>query len=146
MPSHRLPGRRGEERPPPSRTAAQPDTAAAGVSVEEGFLPAVDTLPRPAGFGTEASTSQQSSQLVDEYSVPAGTVAEIVEVSLSIEGNGQARVSAPNVTYGPYTGAVDVEVRLQGTRLTEGDRVRVFHQSTDGVSTTTLAQLVALEV
>jgi hypothetical protein len=114
--------------------------------VEETTVRDVDELPRPAGFGTEASTSQQSSVEIDEYVVPAGSIAEITEVALSLEANGQATVAASGVSYGPYGGAVDVSVPLEGSRLTPGDRVRVVHQSTDGNSTTTLAQVVALEV
>lgn len=146
MASHRGETRRVGVRPEARQDGTQDRAMARGVSVEEGFLADVDTLPRPAGFGTETSTSQQSTQEIDEYVVPDKTVAEVVEVALSIESNGQARVSAPNVTYGPYTGSLDVEVPLQGSRLTPGDRIRVFHQSTDGTSTTTLAQVVALEV
>jgi hypothetical protein len=114
--------------------------------VEETVVRDVDELPRPAGFGTEAETTQHSSVEIDSYVVPAGALAEIVEVALSLEGNGQATVAVSGVSYGPYTGAVDVSVPLEGSRLTAGGRVRVFHQSTDGASTSTLAQVVALEV
>lgn len=130
-------------RPPTDRNSS---ATATDVSVEEAVVRDVDELPRPAGFGTEASTSQQSSVEIASYVVPAGALAEITEVALSLEGNGQATVAVSGVSYGPYTGAVDVAVPLEGSRLTAGDRVRVFHQSTDGNSTTTLAQVVALEV
>jgi len=146
MPSHRMNCRRNGIRPPALETPAQPSAAAAGVSVEEAFVPDVDELPQPAGFGSEVSTSAQSSELVDEYVVPAQTLAEVTEVAVSLEANGQARLSVSGVSYGPYTGATDVTVDLSGSQLTAGSRVRVFHQSTDGNSTTTLAQVVALEV
>ena len=146
MVEHRLLGRRSGVRPATERNGAQPSTAAAGVSAEEGFASDVDLFPKPAGFGTEATTSDQASVLIDEYVVPPRTVAEVTEVALSVASNGQARVSVSGVTYGPYTGAADVTVPLDGSQLTEGDRVRVFHQSTDGTETSTLAQLVALEV
>jgi hypothetical protein len=130
-------------RPPVGRNGSQ---AASDVSVEEAVVRDVDELPRPAGFGTQASTSQQSSVEIDEYVVPAGCLAEITEVALSLEGNGQATVAVSGVSYGPYDGAIDVSVPLQGSRLAAGDRVRVVHQSTDGLETTTLAQVVSLEV
>ena len=130
-------------RPPADRNGSQ---AASDVSVEEAVVRDVDEIPRPAGFGTEASTSQQSSVEIDEYVVPAGSLAEITEVALSLEANGQATVAVSGVSFGPYSGAVDITVPLEGSRLTAGDRVRVFHQSTDGTTTTTLAQVVALEV
>jgi len=130
-------------RPPSDRNGSQ---AASDAAVEETVVRDVDELPRPAGFGTEAATSSQSSVEIDSYVVPAGALAEIVEVALSLEGNGQATVAVSGVSYGPYTGAIDISVPLEGSRLTEGDRVRVFHQSTDGASTSTLAQVAALEV
>lgn len=146
MASHRMNCRRSGLRPDPAMTAGQVDPVASGVSVEEALVPDVDQLPKPAGFGTEVSTSATSSELIDEYVVPAQTLAEIVEVSVSLESNGQARLSVSGVSYGPYTGSADVSVPLEGSKLTEGSRVRVFHQSTDGSSTTTAAQVVALEV
>lgn len=146
MPSHRLQARRGGVRPAAGSDAPQDSTAARGVSVEETFLADVDTLPQPAGFGVESSTSQQSFQLVDEYEVPALTLARLRELSLSIESNGEAKVSVAGVTYGPYTGATDVSVPLDPAILTEGHLIRVHHQSTDGTSTTTQAQVVVLEV
>jgi hypothetical protein len=116
------------------------------VSVEESFVADVDERPQPAGFGTEASTSAQSFSEVASYTVPSQTLARLREATLSIESNGEARVSVGGVVYGPYTGAVDVSIPLDPAVLTEGYQVRVFHQSTDGNSTTTKAQLVVLEV
>jgi hypothetical protein len=121
-------------------------TASRGVSVEEGFLPEVDVLPRPAGFGTEASTSQQTLQELETYTVPAKTVARLSELSLSIQGNGEAQVSVAGTVYGPFTGALDVTIPLQNGVLPEGYQIRVSHQSTDGNETTTRATVVALEV
>jgi len=146
MSYHRLNCRRSGVRPAPTTDGAEPDPIASGQSVEEGFVSDVDRLKSPAGFGTEASTSSTSSELIEEYQVPAKSLAEVTEVSVSLESNGQATLSVSGVTFGPFTGATDVSVDLSGSTLTAGDRVRVFHESTDGNSTTTLAQVVALEV
>ena len=94
-------------RPPVGRNGS---AAASDVSVEEAVVRNVDELPRPAGFGTEASTSQQSSVQIAEYVVPAGSLAEITEVALSLEANGQATVAVSGVSFGPYSGAIDVAV------------------------------------
>lgn len=146
MPSHRSDGRRGGARPDPVRTASDVDRAAAGISVEEGFVPDVDTFPSPAGFGTEVSTSSTTNETVATYTVPDQTVAYLREASLALESNGQAQVSIAGTTYGPYTGAGDVSIPLDPGALTPGSNVRVVHQSTDGSSTTTKAQLVVVEV
>lgn len=146
MPSHRSLRRPRDVRPEPS-IARQPEPSSArGVAVEETFVPDVDELPKPAGFGTEASTSAQSFSEVDEYTVPAGALARLREASLSLESNGEARLSVGGTVYGPYTGATDISIPLDPCVLTEGYQVRVFHQSTDGNSTTTKAQLVVGEV
>lgn len=115
-------------------------------AVEEGLIAEADTLPRPAGFGTEASRSAQSFATIDEYVVPDGHIAHIREASLSIESNGEALVNVGGVQYGSYTGAVDMAVPLDPGILPPGGRVVIKHQSTDGASTTTKAQVVALEV
>lgn len=146
MVSHRLDGRRSGNRPVLDGAPADPSAVAAGVSVEEGFVPNVDGLPQPAGFGTEASRSAQSFALLEEYTVPAKTLGYLRELSLSIESNGEAVVSVAGVRYGPYTGSTDVSVPLDPAVLTEGHQIRVHHQSTDGNSTTTQAQVVVLEV
>lgn len=146
MAPHRR-GERGREvRPRPDSPGSLEPSAARGVAVEEGLVPDVDRLPTPAGFGTEASRSTQSFGLLDEYEVPAGSVAHLREASLSIESNGEAKISVAGTTYGPYTGSLDISVPLDPAILTPGSKVRVHHQSTDGNSTTTRAQLSVLEV
>lgn len=146
MVEHRGLSRRTTVRPPAPARGSRRSPTAAGTSVEEGFVPSVDVLPKPAGFGTEASTSQQSFQQIEEYEVPAKSVARLRELSLSIESNGEAKVSVAGTTYGPFTGAVDVSVPLDDSVLPPGYQVRVHHQSTDGTSTTTRATVVALEI
>lgn len=116
------------------------------MSVEESFVPDVDELPQPAGFGTEATQSSQVFGTVAEYTVPPKTLARLREATLSIASNGEAVISVAGTRYGPYFGAVDVTIPLDPAVLTEGYQVRVAHRSTDGNSTTTRAQLVALEV
>lgn len=138
-------GRRDAQVPSPQEIG---ESAAVdrGVSVEEGFVPDVDTLPKPAGFGVEASTSNSSTVLVDEYEVPSGALARLSEVSLSIASNGEASVSVGGVTFGPYSGSLDSSVPFNDAVLTGGYSIRVFHRSTDGNSTTTKAQVVVEEV
>jgi hypothetical protein len=137
--------RRGE-RPRAVSRAGQPDSQAADIPVEEGIIENVDRLPKPDGFGTEASRSAQSFAVIDDYIVPAGHVARIREAALSIESNGEAFISINGTRFGPFTGAGDVSVPLDPGILPPGYRVSAVHQSTDGNSTTTQAQLVVLEV
>lgn len=146
MPHNRFDNRRSGVRASPLSDTSQDGTVARGVSVEETFQPDVDELPRPAGFGTEASTSAQSFSVVDEYSVPPKTLAYVREVSASVESNGEVILGVPGTNFGPFTGQTDVAVPLDPGVLTEGDTIRVLHQSTDGTTTTTQAQVVVLEV
>lgn len=140
--------RRGRAIPSPYPDVSSDGDAltARSVAVEEGLMSEADLLPRPAGFGTEASRSAQSFAVLDSYEVPQGTLAHLREASLSIESNGEALVTVGGIVYGPYTGAVDITVPLDPAILPEGYDVVVKHQSTDGASTTTKAQVVALEV
>jgi len=115
-------------------------------SVQEGLAVETDTVPRPAGFGEEASRATQSFATIDDYVVPDSTVAVLREVSLSIESNGEALANVGGIQYGPFTGATDVAIPVDPGRLTGGDRIEIKHQSTDGSSTTTQAQVVVLEV
>lgn len=127
----------------------QPLTDSSGAAfspVDEGLFADQSVLPRPAGFGTEASTSSTSFQLIDEYSVPADSVGRLSELSISIQSNGEAKVSVSGTTFGPFTGALDVTIPLTNSTLTEGYDIRAFHRSTDGNSTTTRATTVVLEV
>lgn len=146
MPSHSRYARRRVDRPAESPGASQQEARARGVSVEEGFVADVDELPTPAGFGVESSTSTQSSQLLASYEVPAGTLARLREVSLTLEGNGQGRISVAGTEYGPFTGSVALTVPLEPGVLTQGYQVRVHFQSTDGASTTARSTLSVLEV
>jgi hypothetical protein len=95
----------------------------------------------PAGFGSEASTSSGSFGVVDEAEVPVGRQGELVEVSVAIASNGEAFVATRGLRFGPYAGAVEVAIPFEDDSLVEGDRVRVYHRSTDGNATTTRAQL-----
>jgi hypothetical protein len=114
--------------------------------VEETAVPNVDQYGQPAGFGTEATTSSTSFVEVDSYSVGPSDLARVRSASLSIESNGEALVGVDGTTFGPFTGAVDVDIPLDPSTLTEGGLVRVLHQSTDGNSTTTRALVVVSEV
>lgn len=100
----------------------------------------------PAGFGTEASRSTQSFAEFGRYDVPEGRIALVQEVSLSIESNGEARVHMNGVTYGGFTGAVDVTLQLGGAVLFPHQSIVVSHQSTDGTSTTTKAFATVQEI
>lgn len=146
MSSHRLRTRRTALRPGTEATASEPSQAAQTTSVEDDLVFSQEVLPRPAGFGTEASTAVQSMQLLDEYQVPPGTAGRLREVALSIESNGEAKVSVSGTIYGPFTGAVDFSIPLDDAVLSPGYEIRVFHQSTDGNTTTTKATAVVLEV
>jgi hypothetical protein len=146
MTAHRCRTRRHGYRPIPEPAGPRESLQAALQPVEETAGVPLDQLPRPAGFGTEASTAAGSAQLVEQYRVPDGAIASPQEVALSIESNGQARVSIAGVVFGPFSGAVDWSIPLEGARLGPGARIRVFHQSTDGGSTTTTAQVVVAEV
>jgi hypothetical protein len=114
--------------------------------VEEEAIRDVDRFGRPAGFGTESSTSMTSFVEVGTYQVPNGGLAELREASLSIQGNGEALIGVDGVTFGPFTGSVDISVPLEPSVLTEGGLVRVLHRSTDGNSTTTRALVAVAEV
>jgi len=142
--SRRQDRRRGIEVPAAVRNGEA--HSARSVAVEEGLLAEADRLPRPAGFGTEASRSAQSFAAIDEYVVPSGTIAHLREASVSLESNGEGLINVAGVQFGTYSGAGDVTVPLDPGILTPGDRVEIKHQSTDGGSTTTQAQVVALEV
>jgi hypothetical protein len=101
---------------------------------------------RPAGTGGEFSTSTQSNQLVATVEPNRDGVLLLEDASLSIEDNGQAEVHIGNIVYGPYTGSIDVSLPFDGAIMPFGQRVRVFHQSTDGNSTTTKVSVTARQV
>lgn len=142
--SRRSGRRRAADRP--DRPADTASAVARLASVEEDRAVEADAVPRPAGFGEEVSRSAQSFATIDDYVVPPGTLAHIREVALSIEGNGEALANVAGVQFGPFTGASDVAIPVDPGRLTPGDRIEIKHQSTDGASTTTQAQVVVLEV
>lgn len=100
----------------------------------------------PAGFGTEATTSQTDDVVLDSYEVPAGRTARVVEVSMSLESNGEASAHLNGTTYGPFTGAVDVSLPFDGAFLLPGSTVKVTHESTDGADTSTKATVTVREV
>lgn len=100
----------------------------------------------PAGFGTEATTSATSDVVLDEYEVPEGRTARLVEVALSLEGNGEATVHVTGIEFGPFTGQVDVTLPFDRAFLLPGQGVKVTHESTDGANTTTRASATLREV
>lgn len=109
-------------------------------------IPAVDEFAKPAGFGVEAITSNSSSTLLAEYEVPENSIARLREVSLSLSSNGQGSITLDGEQFGPFTGAVDITLPLDPAVLTAGSLVRVFHQSTDGSSTTSRTTLTVGEI
>lgn len=142
--------RRRNDRPP-IRTREGSGTAEDALSprrlaLDEAVEEAQGTPGEPAGFGTEASTSSTSDVELDTYRVPTGRTARLVEASLSIESNGEATVHVAGLEFGPFTGSIDVTLPFDRAHLTEGDSVKVTHESTDGASTTTRAAVTAREV
>lgn len=146
MAQHRMNCRRSGVRPSPESPGQLEPAGARGVSVEERPVPDVDQFGKPAGFGTEASTSSTSFSEVDRYEVDGGDLARVRSADLAIESNGEAQVGVGGTTFGPFTGSVDVSIPLDPSVLVEGGLVRVLHRSTDGNSTTTRALVVAAEV
>lgn len=98
-----------------------------------------------AGAGGQASTSSSTFQVVAEYEVPRDERALLVEMSASTESNGQVRLAANGVTFGPFSGAVDVSIPGDRGHLYTR-RVVVEHKSTDGASVQTQATIIAQEV
>jgi hypothetical protein len=109
-------------------------------------VPAVDQLPKPAGFGVESSTSNSGSTLLAEYEVPANALGRLQEASLSLEGNGAGTISVSGVQYGSFTGALDVTLPLEPAVLTPGSKVRVLFNSTDGAPTKARTTLTVGEI
>lgn len=122
--------------------ALSPRRLARGETTEE----APGEPGEPAGFGTEASTSQTDDVDLDSYTVPAGRTARVIECAVSVESNGEASVHLNGTTYGPFTGAVDVSLPFDGAFLLPGNSIKVTHESTDGASTTTKATVTVQEV
>jgi len=138
------------ETPGVERTGDAPRAAPAGpvglLQVDEP-LGRIDTTEfRPAGTGGEFTTSTQSAQLVATVEPDRDGVLLLDEVSLSIDSEGQATVDVGQQEYGPYTGADDVSLPFDGTVLPFGRRIRVFHQSTAGNSTTTKVSVTGREI
>jgi hypothetical protein len=146
MPTHRGETRREDARPGTDRIVSPSDEAGQRVTLDDDLAYSVEALPTPAGSGGEFSTSLQTPQEAIEYTVPPETVGRLREISLSLEANGEAKIEVAGSTYGPFTGAVDYTVPLDDAVLPPGYQVRVFHQSTDGTTTTTKAAVVVLEV
>lgn len=146
MASQRHGGRRGTEALSGGTGTAEdtvsPRRLARGEVTEE----APGEPGEPAGFGTEASTTAATDEELDSYRVPEGRTARVVDCSLSIEDNGEATVHLNGTAYGPFTGAVDVSLPFDGAFLTPGSTIKVTHESTDGVSTTTKASVTVQEV
>jgi len=146
MPEHRMNCRRNGIRPEPEQAGELEPAGARAVSAEEMQIPAVDELPKPAGFGVEGSTSSTSSTLLAEYEVPPRAIGRLQEASLSLESNGRGSISVSGVQFGPFTGALDITVPLDPAVLTPGSLVRVFHESTDSNSTTSRTTLSVGEI
>jgi hypothetical protein len=91
---------------------------------------------RPLLEGGEFSTSQTTSQLAVTVEAKRDELAIIDEIALSLESNGQATVSMTAEDDVTYTGSVDISLPFDGAYLPDGDRIRIFHQSTNGGSTT----------
>lgn len=125
-----------------ARDALSPRRLAVGETPEE----ARGEPGEPAGFGTEASTSSTSDVDLDSYRVPLGRTGRLVEAALAIASNGEASVHVNGTTYGPFTGSLEVSLPFDGAYLVEGSTVKVTHESTDGASTTTRANVTVKEV
>jgi hypothetical protein len=78
--------------------------------------------------------------------VPRNGLARLREVSIALESNGQGSITVAGTEFGPFSGAVDVTLPLDPSVLTQGYQVRVFHQSTDGSTTTTRTTLSVGEI
>lgn len=117
------------------------------LALDEATEEAAGVPGEPAGFGGEASTSQQSRQVIDTYTVPADRTARLVEAALALESNGQGAVLVNGEEFGPFTGGpTDVNLPFDRAVLLPGDQVVAAHQSTDGASTTTKAFVTVREV
>jgi len=138
--------RRNGVRPEPEQSGELEPAGARAVSSEEVQIPAVDQLPKPAGFGVEGSTSSTSSTLLAEYEVPPRAIGRLQEASLSLASNGKGSISVSGVQYGPFSGALDITIPLDPAVLTPGSLVRVFHESTDSNSTTSRTTLSVGEI
>lgn len=101
---------------------------------------------RPSGDGTSASTS--SGTFVDLLTVEPdrGSTFLLEEVSVSLEGNGEAQIGVGGDVYGPFSGAVDIAIPFDAAKLPYGGLVRIQHRSTDGSSTDTQAFVSGQEV
>jgi hypothetical protein len=121
---------------PPARGIDRVDETLGGSDSEEFEL---------AGTGDEATTSATTFETVSEYEVSRGQRGLLVEMAVSAESNGEVRLAANGRLWGPYTGAIDIEIPGDEALL-YGSRVVVEHRSTDGNSTTTQASIVAKEV
>jgi hypothetical protein len=97
----------------------------------------------PAGTGVEEATSSGSFVELASIEIPADRQAQLDEVSASIEANGEAFVAMRGLTFGPYTGKIEISVPFDGAVLLEGDEVVVYHRSTDGNATSSKGQITA---
>jgi len=95
----------------------------------------------PFGGGVEESTSAADLQLLEEWEVPMGRQAQLGEIGVEAESNGEVDVRFGGRQFGPYRGATSATIPFDGATLVELASVRVYHRSTDGNATTTKAQL-----
>lgn len=146
MPGHSRSKRRRTEARAVGQGLPEEALSARRLALDEQVEEARGTPGEPAGFGTEASTSNTDDVELDSYRVPDGRTARLVEAALSIESNGEASVHVNGRTWGPFTGAVDVSLEFDRAFLPEGADLLVTHESTDGNSTTTKASVTVREV
>lgn len=133
-------------RPVPEGDSPQDADLASAVSVDEGVLRDVDTLPRPAGFGETVETASQDFQVSQEYVVPEDTIAYLREASFSVPSNAEVILSLAGLTLGPFSQEDDLTIPLDPGQLPPGSKVRILARSTDGSAVTARAVLVVLEV
>lgn len=146
MPGHRAQSRRQDARPEPQDPPRGGDSLAAGVSVEEGFIPDVDRLPQPGGFGEETTTTSTDFVELASYQVPAGSLALLSEVSLILDTQGEGQISVAGTTYGPFSGPLELDVPLREAVLTEGYVIRISVRSQAGQETEAKGLAVLSEV
>jgi len=87
MAKHRMNCRRNGVRPEPEQSGELEAAGARAVSSEEMQIPAVDELPKPAGFGVEGSTSNSTSTLLAEYEVPPRAISLVRVFHESTDSN-----------------------------------------------------------
>jgi len=101
---------------------------------------------RPFGDGVSASTSSGTFVELLAVEPDRGSTVLLDEISMSLEGNGEAQVGVDGIVYGPFSGATDVSITFDGAKLSAGGLIRIQHRSTDGNSTESQAFVSGREV